>query len=69
MKHLIRNTATRKYFNHGNWTPEFTHAQQFENPLSAISFSLRNELKNAELVVVLGRELSANDIHLSLSAK
>ena len=69
MKHLLRNTATRKYFDHGNWTPNIAQAQLFANPLSAISCSLRNKLKNAELVVVVGRELSTNDIHLSLSAQ
>ncbi len=68
MKHLIRNTATRKYFDHGNWTREVAQAQQFENPLSAISCSIRNKLENAELVVVFGKKPSAGDIHLSLSA-
>ena len=69
MKHLIRNTATKKYFDHGTWTPNLARAQKFPNPLSAISFTIQNDLKNAELVVVLGRELSARDIHLALSTQ
>ncbi|HEY5910133.1 MAG TPA: hypothetical protein VJA21_05965 [Verrucomicrobiae bacterium] len=68
MKHLIRNTATRKYFTHGDWTPNISRAQRFGNPLAAISFSLRNQLKDAELVVVFGKKPSTQDIHLPLAA-
>ena len=68
MKHLIRNIATREYFDHGGWTPDVAQAQKFPNPLSAISFTIRNNLKNAELVVVFGKKLSPKDIHFALSA-
>ncbi len=67
MTHLIRNTATNKYFAHGDWTPDIAKAQRFDSPLSAISFTIRNHLKNAELVVLFGGEPSARDIHLALS--
>ncbi len=66
MTHLIRNTATNQYFDHGDWTPDMAKAQRFDSPLSAISFSIRNRLKDAELVVVIGGEPSARDIHLAL---
>jgi len=69
MKHLIQNTATRKYFAHGDWTPDVSQAQNFRTPLTAISFSIQNNLRNVEMVLMLGNEpSSANDIRLPLCA-
>jgi hypothetical protein len=68
MKRLIRKTKSRKYFDHGEWTPDIAQAQKFPNPLSAIRCSIRNDLRNAEVVVVFGRDLSAEDLYLARSA-
>lgn len=68
MKHLIQNQATRKYFAHGKWTPDIAKAQNFNTPLTAISFSIQNNLKDVDMVLMLGNEPSpANDIRLPLS--
>ena len=65
MKHLIQNQAARMYFAHGKWTPDIAKAQNFGTPLTAISFSIQNNLKNVDMVLVFGKEPSpANDIRL-----
>jgi hypothetical protein len=69
MKRLSRKTTRRSYFDHGEWTPDIAQAQKFPNPQSAISCSIRNNLKSAEVVVVFGRDLSADDIYLARSAQ
>ena len=69
MRHLIQHKSTKKYLADGKWTPEVTEAQNFANSLSAISFTLRQHLKDVELVPMMGSEPSAqNDVHVPIGA-
>lgn len=66
MKHLIRNRTTKRYFAHGDWTPDIAQAQDFGNSLSAISYSIQHGLEKAEMVLVLGDEPSTNDVRFPI---
>ncbi len=69
MKHLLQSTWTGKYFAHGKWTAKLAEAQTFSHALPAIEASIRNKLKNVELVLMLGNEPSAaDDIRVPLAA-
>ncbi len=70
MKHLIQNTFTKQYFAHGKWTSSVARAQNFATALGAISCSLQNNLKNVEMVLVLGpRPSPTDDIRIPLFAR
>ncbi len=69
MKHLLRNRWTKKYFAYGRWTANVAQAQNFTNALSAITCCIQNNLKNVEMVLMLGSVPSpADDIRVPLSA-
>lgn len=61
MKHLIRNRWTKRYFAYGKWTDKVAQAQNFTNALSAITCCIQNNLKNVEMVLMLGSEPSPQD--------
>jgi hypothetical protein len=69
MRHLIQHKTTKEYLADGKWTPEVREAQNFANSLSAISLTLRQHLKDVELVLMMGSEPSAqNDVHVPIGA-
>lgn len=70
MKHLIQNKETKQYFANGKWTSDFAQAQNFGTPLTAISFSIQNNLRNVDMVLMVGSQpCAARDIRLALSAR
>src|SRR6266404_8444794 len=51
VKHLIRNTKSLQYFNHGHWTADARDAQTFRTSEAALETSARCGLSNTELVI------------------
>jgi len=50
MKVLIRGVKTGFYRTHDGWAAEITSAQDFERGADAISFAMRNALKDIEII-------------------
>jgi len=58
VKRLIRNKATKAFFNQGNWTEDFRLAQDFANVHSASKVAREFGLKEVEVYYLAGDELS-----------
>jgi hypothetical protein len=51
VKHLIRNTKSLQFFDHGHWTTDARQAQAFETSEAARETSVRCGLNDAEFVL------------------
>jgi hypothetical protein len=67
MRRLVKSLITQEYFSQGQWTPEASQAQHFNDAGNAIQTCLRYHLTDVELVLQLnaGPE-AACDTHLRL---
>lgn len=51
VKHLIRNTKSLQYFNHGHWTTDAREAQAFRTSEAALETSAQCGLNDTEVVI------------------
>jgi len=61
VKHLVRNTRSKQYFNHGQWTANVKEAQDFRSVETARAVAMQCGLNNVELVLQPGVESSETD--------
>ena len=63
----MRNVETRKYFCHGQWTPDQSQAQHFPDSGKVIETCLQYHLRDVELVLQLSPEaVGLYDTHVRL---